>query len=136
MNRIQFLKKSFLGVSSFGLLSVFPNNISSVNHELPGSAIKLITTNIAGFTYYEGLENFNLLKEKDPLELRRENTNVHDFYAVELFWQGIKLGYVPRQHNRIVANMMDAGVEIIAYIRYINLDANYWNKVFFRLELK
>lgn len=136
MNRIEFLKKAFLGVSGFSLLSVFSGKILASNVETQSKAIKLITTNIAGFPYYDGPENLSKINLEDPLVLQREKTNIQDFYAIEVFWKGYKLGYLPRQHNKIVANMMDAGVKPIANVRYINMEGSDWNRIYLKLELK
>jgi hypothetical protein len=136
MNRFQFIKKivfGFGGVSLLGLLST--STVHTIDQKDP-ITIKLITTNIAGFRYYSGPENLEYIKIEDSIILQREKTNSFDYYAIEVFWKGQKLGYLPRKHNRIVANLMDSGIIPIANIRYINYDNSDWSKIFIRLEIK
>ena len=75
---------------------------------------------IAGFQYYQGEQHENLLRENELLELRRQTENPHDYFAVEVYHNNIKLGYLPRSGNKIIARMMDQGVRVNARVRSIN----------------
>ncbi len=47
----------------------------------------------------------------DVIYMKRERYNKFDRYAVAVYnHRGIKLGYVSRQHNTAVANIMDSGM--------------------------
>ncbi len=67
---------------------------------------------IAGFSYYEGAYVFDKLKIGSKLELKAETGNVHDEFAIELYFEGRKVGYVPREENREIAIILRAGHDI------------------------
>jgi hypothetical protein len=81
--------------------------------------VYLTTVAIAGFYYYDGMEEivFNNLAVGDELELRREPENPHDPNAIEVYTQnGYKLGYVPMIENPIPAALADQNIAIGAEI--------------------
>ena len=69
----------------------------------------LQTSPVAGFQYYDGERLFSELAEGDLLELRREPDNRYDRKAVEVYWKGRKLGYLPRVENYSISQMLDRG---------------------------
>lgn len=76
--------------------------------------------NIAGFGYADGPRLMGRLQSGDALQLVRERDNPHDRRAVRIDWNGNKLGYVPRVHNPVIAQALDAGNTLHA--RIIDLD--------------
>lgn len=124
MNRIDFLKQLLLG----GALLFVPKS-SSGNLPKETSEIRLSAPYIAGFQYYEGVEVEQMLKENDSLILKRESQNTHDCYAIEVFCGNNKLGYLPREENKVIARMMDQGVTLKARIRNIDPDAHPFRRV-------
>ena len=75
---------------------------------------------IAGFQYYDGPGLEKNLRESDPLILKREPKNPHDYFAVEVYRGDSKLGYLPRSDNRIIARIMDQGVRVKAVVRGVD----------------
>jgi len=65
--------------------------------------------NIAGFTYYEGVEVFHELKIGTVLTAVAEPANQFDAYAVMLFYKDVKLGYIPRDSNKEVFKFLSCG---------------------------
>lgn len=63
--------------------------------------------NIAGFTFWDGCEAFAELKVGTPLHLVREEENKFDPYAVAIYYEDTKLGFIPRGDNQLVAQFMD-----------------------------
>lgn len=64
---------------------------------------------IAGFTYYEGAEVFNELKIGTHLTLKREPENKFDPYAIALYYNDKKLGFVPRGENKELSKFLEMG---------------------------
>ena len=122
MNRIDFFKQLFLGFT--GLLLYRKAHAAKNIRE-----IRLCSPFIAGFQYYDGLKAGHFLCENDPLLLKREPTNPHDCYAIEVFQGEAKLGYLPRKENKVVARMMDQGVQVKARITNIDHEVPYYNKI-------
>ena len=72
--------------------------------------IYLITVYVAGLFHYVDMNTFDKeIKEKDSLDLFREPNNEYDKKAILVKFKDKKIGYVPRQYNLILANLMDAG---------------------------
>ena len=124
MNRIDFLKQVLLG----GALLFVPKH-SSENEPKATKEIRLSSPYIAGFQYYNGVELEQILKENDSLILKRESQNTHDCYAIEVFSGSNKLGYLPRDENKVIARMMDQGMAVKARIIKINPEVNPYRKV-------
>ena len=106
MNRLDFLKT--LGLASTGL--VLPTNL------LGKSLVKIYDNYIRGVQYYQYSRVKELLKEGDTLLLKHEKENIYDAFAVEVSYQEQKLGYLPAYENIVIANMLDAKVELTAQI--------------------
>ncbi len=67
---------------------------------------------IAGFTYYDGALVFDRIRVGTDLELVPEPENAYDRYAVALYLEGSKLGFVPRGCNREMSKILNAGHSI------------------------
>lgn len=67
---------------------------------------------IAGFSYYEGCIAFADLKMGAVLTLKPEPNNRFDKNAVEIYYNDYKLGYIPREKNRIVSKFLLCGIDV------------------------
>lgn len=90
---------------------------------------------LAGFQYYAGPLLRGAFSSGQPLTLQREPQNSHDKRAVAVYWQGQKLGYVPRRENRVVSKMMDRGERLEAKIAGLGAGDNPWQAVAFDVEV-
>jgi hypothetical protein len=81
---------------------------------------------VAGFTYWEGCIALDELKIGTQLRLEREPDNRFDPQAVAIYYGDYKLGYVPREENRVVCKLMDLGYADIFDLRVqrISCDAH------------
>jgi len=77
----------------------------------------LMNCHIAGFGYWEGCEAFGLLKIGTQLELVREEDNKFDPYAVAIYYQDYKLGFIPRNSNHDISKYLDMGLGDIYEVR-------------------
>ncbi|MDO5823378.1 HIRAN domain-containing protein [Methanobrevibacter sp.] len=90
--------------------------------------IYLITVDVAGLHYIENIDEIiPKIKEKSNLELVREKNNKFDANAILVLFNGEKIGYVPREHNLILANLMDAGKEIYGVVKTVSAESVYEN---------
>jgi hypothetical protein len=94
------------------------------------------TSPIAGFQYYQGEFFWKELSVGDPLQLSREPDNPHDENAVAIYWEGIKLGYLPRVENIAVARMMDKGQSINALIENKQKSVDPWERMAIEVWLR
>jgi hypothetical protein len=78
--------------------------------------ILLLLSPVAGLRHHGGQRALAGVSPGDPLTLRREPLNPHDGRAVALYWKGEKLGYLPREDNRVIAGLLDQGAPVDAHI--------------------
>jgi len=90
---------------------------------------------LAGFQYYAGPALRGAPGFGQPLTLQREPHNSHDKRAVAVYWQGHKLGYVPRRENRVVSKMMDRGERLEAKVTGLGSGDDPWQAVTFDVEV-
>ena len=99
--------------------------------------IYLITLHVAGLFYIEDIDLiFPNLKKGDRLELFRENDNRFDRFAILVTYNSKKIGYVPRDDNKILANLMDGGKEIYGVIESVVEEKVYKNDFFREVKFK
>ena len=85
---------------------------------------------IAGFIYYDGIDEIDTLSLGDALELRPEPDNEHDEEAIEIYTRlGSKLGYIPRIHNTVMTELIKQRIPLQAVITEINPDNDPWEMV-------
>ncbi|MCB9262515.1 MAG: HIRAN domain-containing protein [Flavobacteriales bacterium] len=114
MQRNDFIKKLGLGITGL----VMPaTGLARVKNE----PIRIYDNFVRGIFAYGFNDVKHQLKEGDKLELRRESENIYDTFAIAIFWNGVKLGYVAAYENIALANMLDAGVELNTYISRLDL---------------
>ena len=86
---------------------------------------------VAG-TSFRKMENIEpQLTSEVKLKICREAKNEYDEFAVALHFDNIKVGYIPREKNEVVARLMDAGKQFFATIR-----AKEWEGNWLRLDIK
>lgn len=82
--------------------------------------IFLLETHVAGIVHHQAASVKTQLSSGMALCLRREPSNQHDALAIEVLTvDGVKLGYVPRNRNPVLARLMDAGKLLLAEIAQI-----------------
>ena len=65
--------------------------------------------NLAGFTYYDGLDVFGDLKVGTLLTLKSEPDNRYDPSAIAIYYDKKKLGFVPREENGLLFKFLELG---------------------------
>ncbi len=116
MNRSEFLKT--LGLGATGL--ILPKNL------LSKSFVKIYDNYVKGMQHYQYEQVKEQLTIGSELILKREDTNIHDAFAVEVYFENYKLGYLPAYENIVIANMLDAKVELTAKVSYFDPKTPIW----------
>lgn len=124
-------RRSFLKLLAFlpgvGALS------QGARQALAGKPMLCNVFSVAGFQYYDGpdllTDPLASMQPGDALDLRAEPENPYDAYAVELYWQGRKLGYVPRSDNKHISRLLRQGARLQATIKAVNREARSWHAV-------
>ena len=133
MNRRQFLELA-------AMLSLIFTGRSADAAQHPvssraGREVILLDTLIAGWQYHRGDQVWHLLKSGAPLTLLREPRNPHDEMAIAVFADGVKLGYIPRIHNTVIAGMMDQDMPIEARVLEKHKTTRPWEKMEIRITM-
>jgi hypothetical protein len=83
-----------------------------------------LLTNVVELTYYDMIYIYHRLKHKSRIELRREHNHIFDKNAVEVYFEGFKLGYISLKVNSIVAKQMDRGNTVLARVKSVKKHKN------------
>ena len=115
------------------LLSSIPSTMGAPAQEAPARRYLLNNCFIAGFQNHEGPAVLRELKVGTPLALVRDVKNIFDRYAIRLEYQGRHVGFIPREQNRTVAELLEQGAPISCSITEVDRDAKLWEAV--RIEV-
>lgn len=69
----------------------------------------LFDCNIAGFTYYDGLDVIEKLVLGAPVTLMSEPDNPYDCEAIAIYFEKSKLGYIPKSLNGVISTLFCFG---------------------------
>ncbi|HPH22835.1 MAG TPA: HIRAN domain-containing protein [Chitinophagaceae bacterium] len=82
--------------------------------------------------------SFRKLKDVEPqlntqvkLSLKREPDNEYDDFAIALYFEKNKIGYIPKTSNEVIARLLDAGKAF-----YATIEAKEWEGNWLRIEIK
>ncbi len=121
MKRADFIK-SLVGV--YGL--TFIENVEIKKYE----KVYLKHFYVRGFSYYEGPKIIEKINKSGMLELRREPENEFDRKAIALYFENLKIGYVPRESNKTISILMDTELlEFHTEITEIDAENDDWEKI-------
>jgi len=100
-----------------------------------GREVVLLDTLIAGWQYHQGDQIWHLLQDDTPLTLSREPQNPYDERAIAVFAADVKLGYVPRLHNTVLAGLIDQNVPVKARVLKKHRTSHPWEKMEIRVTM-
>ncbi|MDR1974144.1 MAG: HIRAN domain-containing protein [Bacteroidales bacterium] len=81
-----------------------------------------LTTHIAGFAYYDGIDVFDSLKIGTRLSLKAEPENPKDCNAVAIFFDDTMLGYIPASKNELLSLFLRLGHTNLFEVRINQVD--------------
>lgn len=119
-----------------GDLRVLPNVPDAREPLATPRTILLHESPIAGFRYYGGPCLHAGLLPGWPLRLRAEPTNPHDVFAVEIYLDAIKLGYLPRTVAPPLSRLLQAGLPLRGIISRVNPPEPSWDAVHLQVFLQ
>ena len=106
------------------LLSNVENGITPFKQE-----IFLLEIVIAGTTYCKEIEAVEkLIVPEKVLTMKREPNNKFDEFAIAIYCDNIRVGFVPAEMNMVCSRLMDAGK--LFFCRVVSKDwKNKWLKI-------
>ena len=85
----------------------------------------LMDFHVAGFAHHDGLRVIEDLKLGTKVDLRFEPDNPHDTHAVAIYYEDVKIGYIPTVKNALFFTMLYYGHEIFeARISMVNTEVH------------
>ncbi len=96
--------------------------------------IVILECYIHGTRYYEcqRLVTENKLQKNDQLILKLEPDNEYDEFAIKIYnSNNEKLGYIPKKHSQVIANIMQKNKTIYAIIKRV--DKKAWDPLFIKV---
>jgi hypothetical protein len=85
---------------------------------------------VAGFRFHSGMQHLDQMKEGELLDLRREPDNAYDDSAIALYWNELKIGYIPKEENTLLSRLLDAeALEMIAEITHLKKEVRPWENL-------
>jgi hypothetical protein len=125
-------EQSLIKVSP-GLLSALSNGALSL--DVFAREILVLECIVAGTSFRKLDKVQDELKETVQLEMKREGDNKFDCFAIALWFQDTKVGYIPKDKNEVLARLMDAGKQFYATINAKEMEGN-WLKLQIKVLLK
>ena len=84
---------------------------------------------VRGFRFHSGPSLLLQRQAGDQLDLLIEPTNPVDPLAIAIYWDGQKIGYIPREDNAVSQGILSGGVPIYAEIIEVDPEAEQWEQV-------
>ena len=124
--------ESLIRVST-GLLAALSSGTISI--DVMPKEILVLECLVAG-TSFRKLEVIEPeLKSEVKLNCKREPGNEHDQFAIGLWFNETKIGYIPRDKNEVIARLLDAGKTFFAILQAKEWEGN-WLRLDIRVYLK
>ena len=130
IHKRQFLKALVLTSVGLPLSNTNANQLVAKQKD----PIVLQCSTIRGFAYYRGKRVLSQIQVNDSLMLKRERNNQYDDKAIAVYWQNLKLGYIPRDENAALAQMLDRGQQVITRVSNLIPD-NDWEPMDVEVQL-
>lgn len=81
---------------------------------------------ISGMQYWDGTMAVGSLKPGDALKLVAEFDNPHDPQAIAIYSESVKMGFVPRDENQILSQLLyfGHGEALTCRVLQVNIEAH------------
>ena len=121
-------EESLIKINS-GLLAAL--NSGAININVLAKEILVLECIVAGTSFRQLNTIEKQLQAQVKLSLKRDAKNEYDEFAIALYFEKEKAGYIPKNKNEVIARLMDAGKQF-----YAVLQAKEWEGNWLRLDIK
>ncbi len=91
--------------------------------------IYLLDVVVAGTTFCKSITELEpSLLPDTVLKMIRQPQNEHDELAIGVYFNGIRLGWIPMEHNVVISRLMDAGKAFFCRVEHTSKKGN-WVKI-------
>lgn len=109
--------------------------LKALNFVQPETRYLLNKFAVAGFCFYEGEDKLEQMVVGEKITLVTDPENEYDDHAIELHWQNIKIGFVPRSDNHHLFRLIEQGVSLECTIEEINPNEVTWQMCKVKVEM-
>jgi len=114
-------------IKQLGMMIVGTLATRAKPNERSANIVKLTTLKVAGVQYGECADT--VFVPDEPLRLVPEPSNPYDRYAVAIYRRDARVGYIPRTNSRMVASLIQSGMQLHATVRYFKPDKEPWERL-------
>lgn len=118
--------------STPGLLKLLHENNTSL--DVFRRDMLALSCMVAGTSYQSLKEIEKEIIHNAIFDLTREPTNKFDKKAIAIYYNKNKIGYIPKEKNEVIANLMDAGKKFSAKLISKSWEGN-WLKIVVEIYL-
>lgn len=118
------------------IVKISPELLAMMGSSLPNSLqpfsreIFLLDIIVAGTSHCNKImEVYPHLEKGLVLRMQRRPKNKYDENAIAIFYEKIRIGYVPRELNLVISRLMDAGKAFFCRVEAVELVNDYWVKI-------
>ena len=118
------------------IVKISPELLEMIGTRLPNSLqpfsreIFLLDIVVAGTTHAKELDKvYPELVKGQILRMQRHPKNKFDKQAIALYYDKVRVGWVPRELNLVISRLMDAGKAFFCRIENVKLVDDYWVKI-------
>jgi hypothetical protein len=91
--------------------------------------IYLLDIVVAGTTFCTEIDEIEpLLLPELVLKMIRQPQNKHDELAIGIYYNTIRIGWIPMEHNEVISRLMDAGKAFFCRVESVGKKGN-WVKI-------
>ncbi len=92
--------------------------------------VYLLDITVAGTSYCEQIDDvFPKLAIGEVLKMQRDPHNKHDNKAIGIYYDAVRIGWIPRQDNLVISRLMDAGKAFFCRITELEETASHWKRI-------
>lgn len=118
------------------IVKISPELLEMMGSKLPNSLqpfsreIFLLDIVVAGTSHCDEIEEvYPKLEKGMVLRMQRHPKNKYDKHAIGIYFDKIRIGWVPQELNLIISRLMDAGKAFFCRIVAVTLVDDYWVKI-------
>lgn len=118
------------------IVKISPELLEMMGSRLPNSLqpfsreIFLLDIVVAGTTHCKKIYDvYPSLEKGTVLRLQRHPRNRYDKQAIGIYYDKVRIGWVPRELNLVISRLMDAGKAFFCRVENVTLVDDYWVKI-------
>lgn len=102
----------------------------------PTEEIEILACQVAGYQYHNGSTIEQYLYVGKPIRLVREPYNIHDYCAIAVYIEDVKVGYIPMEYNFVLARLLSGGLRINGHVGEFRAHMDPWERLWIYIHME